>query len=436
MTYGDEVGAIVVDVGSNTTKAGHAGDDLPKAIFPSAVGVMYSTGSEGVVGEGAKAVGDDAMEIDSAGERRRTFYTGSEELLFRRDHMELQFPLKDGLVEDWDIMESLWTHAFSKQLHINVKERPLLMVEPSFNTRERREKLAELLFEKFEAPAAFLAKDAVLNCFAAGRANGVVLDCGSAVTRATPVYDGYALKTGIVKSHIGGDRLDKALEQRLKKSSPKSLIRPFYQVSKKDIGGGRYKVNINEFPNTHPTYRDYMVKAVISDIRHSICHMSETRFDPQYSSSIPTTGYELPNGKLLELGGERFEITECLFNPEQFLTRIPDIDGDKPFIPLPKMLHESVNLCDPDIRKELMSSIMVSGGNSVYPGFGERLGTEVGELTAQKVKVIASSNTAERRYAAWIGGSILGSLGSFHHIWMSKAEYEERGKSLVERKCP
>lgn len=132
---------------------------------------------------------------------------------------------------------------------------------------------------------------------------------------------------------------------------------------------------------------------------------------------------------------------------------MPELDGDKPFIPLPKMIHESVNLCDPDIRKELVSSILTSGGNSVYPGFGDRLGAELAELTTQvrsccsfhrivmltveqKVKVIASSNTSERRYAAWIGGSILGSLGSFHHIWMSKAEYEERGKSLVERKCP
>lgn len=31
----DEVGAIVVDVGSGLTKAGYAGDDQPKAIFPS-----------------------------------------------------------------------------------------------------------------------------------------------------------------------------------------------------------------------------------------------------------------------------------------------------------------------------------------------------------------------------------------------------------------
>ncbi len=32
---GDEIGAIVMDIGTRTTKAGFAGEDTPKAIFPS-----------------------------------------------------------------------------------------------------------------------------------------------------------------------------------------------------------------------------------------------------------------------------------------------------------------------------------------------------------------------------------------------------------------
>ena len=31
----DEVSAIVVDLGSHTCKAGYAGEDAPKAVFPS-----------------------------------------------------------------------------------------------------------------------------------------------------------------------------------------------------------------------------------------------------------------------------------------------------------------------------------------------------------------------------------------------------------------
>lgn len=42
----------------------------------------------------------------------------------------------------------------------------------------------------------------------------------------------------------------------------------------------------------------------------------------------------------------------------------------------------------------------------------------------------------ERKHGAWLGGSILGSLGSFHELYVSKAEWEEQGASALERKCP
>jgi len=53
-----------------------------------------------------------------------------------------------------------------------------------------------------------------------------------------------------------------------------------------------------------------------------------------------------------------------------------------------------------------------------------------------KVKVVASSNTIERRFSSWIGGSILASLGSFHQMWVSKHEFEETGRAVIEQKCP
>jgi actin-related protein len=51
------------------------------------------------------------------------------------------------------------------------------------------------------------------------------------------------------------------------------------------------------------------------------------------------------------------------------------------------------------------------------------------------VQVLAAGAN-ERRVSAWLGGSILGSLGSFHEIWMSKAEYEEHGARLINKRCP
>ena len=53
-----------------------------------------------------------------------------------------------------------------------------------------------------------------------------------------------------------------------------------------------------------------------------------------------------------------------------------------------------------------------------------------------KVKLLAPTTPHERRFAVWIGGSILASLGSFQQLWMSKQEYDEAGASAIQRKCP
>jgi len=52
-----------------------------------------------------------------------------------------------------------------------------------------------------------------------------------------------------------------------------------------------------------------------------------------------------------------------------------------------------------------------------------------------KVRVLSPSMN-DRAHAAWIGASILGSLGSFHEMWVTRAEYDEYGSAIVHRKCP
>jgi actin-related protein 4 len=49
--------------------------------------------------------------------------------------------------------------------------------------------------------------------------------------------------------------------------------------------------------------------------------------------------------------------------------------------------------------------------------------------------VTAPPLTVERRFAVWIGGSILASLGSFHQMWVSKQEYDETGRAIIEQRC-
>lgn len=90
--------------------------------------------------------------------------------------------------------------------------------------------------------------------------------------------------------------------------------------------------------------------------------------------------------------------------------------------------------CDIDVRKDLYGNIVMSGGTTMFPGIPERLSKEVTALapSTMKIKVVAPP---ERKFSVWIGGSILSSLSTFQAMWITRAEYDESGPSIVHRKC-
>ncbi|KAK0588062.1 hypothetical protein LWI29_033706 [Acer saccharum] len=442
MYGGDEVSAIVLDLGSHTCKAGYAGEDAPKAVFPSVVGafdqmdVDDSDNTERNSGSGIDAKNN----VDSnKGKGKRKLYVGTQALGFRRDHMEVLSPLKDGIVADWDIVDSIWDHAFRECLLIDPKEHPMLLAEPSSNSQQQRERTAELMFEKYKVPALFLAKNAVLTSFALGRATSLVVDCGGGSTTVAPVHDGYVLQKAVLTSPIGGEFLTNCLTKSLE--SKGITIKPRYSFKRKEIRPGEFQTVDLDFPNTTESYKLFSQRDIASDIKECVCRAPDTPYDESAYSNIPMTPYELPDGQTIEIGSDRFKIPDVLFNPSLVQT-IPGMENYAEIVPsvrgLPQMVLESINKCDVDIRRELFSSILLAGGTASMQQLKERLEKDLLEESPQaaRVKVVASGNATERRFSVWIGGSILASLGSFQQMWFSKSEYEEHGASYVQRKCP
>jgi actin-related protein len=118
------------------------------------------------------------------------------------------------------------------------------------------------------------------------------------------------------------------------------------------------------------------------------------------------------------------------------------------------MVCESAFKCDRDQQAHLLGNSVLCGGGACLStsvlstsigisdgnAFPERLREEVEALIhthtpGWRVKVL-SPGISERHICSWLGASILGSLGSFHDMWITKAEYEEHGPSIVNRKCP
>jgi actin-related protein len=101
---------------------------------------------------------------------------------------------------------------------------------------------------------------------------------------------------------------------------------------------------------------------------------------------------------------------------------------------LHEITYRSILKCDGDIRRNLYSNIVLSGGTTMFPGISERLSKEVSALASTtKINVVTPDN---RKFLVWIGGSMLSSLSDFQKMWITKSEYQETGATIVHRKCP
>ncbi|CAF3300950.1 unnamed protein product [Rotaria socialis] len=433
-TYGsDEVGALVIDIGSHTVRAGYAGEETPKYDFPSHVGILETIDT--ITQENSMII-EDTQTITMP---KKKYFFDLNSLRVPRSNLYMQSFLKDGMIDDWDLFEQIMSHTFDclcdkdqgPQYH------PIVMSEPPINQRFKREKLCEIMFEKFQIPAFYLSKNAVLSSFAQGKATALILDCGATHTTAIPVHEGMVLQKAIVQSPLGGDFILNQLKQLLENNShdivPHYLIKSREPVPPYEPPKWTMRANLPE--NITDSYKKFMVKEVLQDLAQTVLQISDTPYNESEISQLPRVAYEFPNGLNLDFGEERYRIPESLFNPSIVKGGGVQLTS---MLDLPRLVTNSVTMCDPDVRASLYSNISIVGGNSYFLGLVERLHRELSQILPQamRMKVHIPPSLSERRFSSWIGGSILASLGSFHQMWISKQEYDESGKFIIDRKCP
>jgi len=374
MSIDDANQPVVIDNGSGTIKAGFAGEELPKLIFPAYVGRPKH------VKVMAGALDGDIF----CGEKAKEF----------RGILKLNYPTKHGITADWKDMQTIWQHVYN-ELNVVQDQHPVLLTEAPLNPRPNRGKAAEIFFETFNVPALYVQVQAILSLYASGRTTGVVLDSGDGVTNAVPVYQGFTLPHAITRIDVAGRDVTEYLQLLLRKAGH----------------------------NFHTSAELEVVK----DIKEKVCYVA-FNIDKSEHDTIddaePEVQYKLPDGTTIQIGAEKFRAPEVLFNPSLLGLE---------YVGIHQCLVNSICKCDMDIRRSLFTDIILAGGSTMFDGLGDRLLSEVRKLAPRdtKIKIWAPP---DRILSTWIGGSILASLATFKKMWVTRREYDESGKNAIYRK--
>jgi actin-related protein 4 len=282
-----------------------------------------------------------------------------------------------------------------------------------------------------------------------------VVDVGASNISVTPVHDGMVLKRGIQHSPLAGDYISSQIRAFFKTNSPQPItITPHYMIaSKQPVEASQpAQATYRSFPTENApdtSYRTLLEDRTLTEFKECVVQVwpglnKLSGMGPngvpneEIAKTSPGRPFEFPDGYNQVFGVDRYRVVESLFDAKAALPGEPGSDyiTPTPAQIIPELIKNAINGVDVDIRPQLLSNVVVTGASSLLYGFNDRLTQELMQsFPSPRVRISAPGNIAERRFGAWIGGSILASLGAFHQMWISKKEYDEHGPNIVEKRC-
>jgi actin-related protein 2 len=381
---------IVCDNGTGYVKCGFAGENFPQHVFPSMIGrpiMRFEEEFKGAVELKELMVGEECSKY--------------------RAMLETSHPVENGIVKDWKGMQHLWDHTFNEKLKIEPKNHRILLTEPPMNPKQNQKNMLENMFEKYGFPFAKVSIQAMLVLYAQGLLTGVVLDSGDGVTHIVPVWEGICPPLLIKRLNVAGRHITR------------------YLIKLLQVRG--YAFNRTADFET------------VRQIKEKLCYVGydlEVEKRLALETTVLIQKYELPDGRIIKLGSERFEAPEVLFNPH--LLDLEEVGAAE-------MLFNMIQEADMDLRSAFYKHIVLSGGSTMYPGLPSRLEKEIKDMYLARVlkgdeKRMAKfklriEDPPRRKHMVFLGGSVLADImKDKDEFWISKQEWQEFGENIIGKK--
>ena len=99
-----------------------------------------------------------------------------------RGILSITHPIRQGVVQSWDDLETIWTHIVETELKTEASAQPMLITQMPLASEEDEAKTAEILMEKLNVPAMFIANKSVMSLYGGGNMTGISIDSGHDTT--------------------------------------------------------------------------------------------------------------------------------------------------------------------------------------------------------------------------------------------------------------
>ena len=213
--------SIVIDNGTSFTKIGYSGNIEPDFVIPTVISNINNKNKSNISSKADEfnfSIGDEAIN-----------------LLKESKTDKLIYPMRDGLIDNWDLMEKFWFKSIYDYLNCDPEAHYFVISEPSLNPPKNRENMAEIFFETFNVPGLYICDQARFAVYGIEKFSdyfisgdpiqekaiksftGLVINLGDGMTQIVPICQEYPVESNIIKQFpITGKSINTFIRQMLK----------------------------------------------------------------------------------------------------------------------------------------------------------------------------------------------------------------------------